>query len=81
MPDEKILEICFCDPDQSIDPVSDEQLALDPAPNGALGDLHDLRDFGDSEELRRRLRAVSFHFGLSSNVRGRIELKTSDRAL
>jgi hypothetical protein len=54
MSDEEILEIHFGDPDQSVDPVSDEQFAPDPAPDSALGDLHDLGDLGDSEEFRRR---------------------------
>jgi hypothetical protein len=46
------LEIGFGNPQQSVEPMRDENLLLDPAPNGPLAHSDALSDLFDREELR-----------------------------
>jgi hypothetical protein len=46
------LEIGFGNPQQSVEPTRDENLLLDPAPNGPLAHSDALSDLFDREELR-----------------------------
>jgi hypothetical protein len=61
MSGQKPLEISVGDPNQSVDPVGDQEPFFDPAANGSFRHADALGDLRDREEFRRRFWLVSFH--------------------